>query len=117
MVVQLHRMAFLNKYIAPEGWTFAPLSLNVVRGPPFFISFPGFTYIELQVYKLLPKSECRFYLGGMTLNTQTATENQLYTLLPRGIFTFALSCPSDNRKAFSSSFKSVLVEQEKWKLE
>ena len=68
MVLQLHRMAFLNKiYIAPEGWTFAPLSLKLVWGSPFFISFLGFTYIELQVYKLLPKSECRFYLGGMTL--------------------------------------------------
>ena len=67
MVVQFRRMAFLNKYIAREGWTFAPLSLKVVWGPPFLISFPGFTYIELQVYKRLPKSECRFHLGGMTL--------------------------------------------------
>ena len=45
-----------------------PLSLKVVWGPPFFISFFGFTYNELQVYKLLPKSECRFYVGGMALN-------------------------------------------------
>ena len=66
MVVQLRRMVFLNKIYSPRGVDFCPLSLKVVWGPPFFISFPGFTYIELQVYKLLPKSECRFYLGGMT---------------------------------------------------
>ena len=45
------------------------ISKSSVGPPPpsLFISFLGFTYIELQVYKLLPKSECRFYLGGMTL--------------------------------------------------
>ena len=43
-----------------------PISKSSV-GTPFFISFLGFTYIELQVYKLFPKSEFRFYLGGMTL--------------------------------------------------
>ena len=59
----------LTKYIAPEGWTFAPLSLKVVWGPPFLFHFLGLhNYIELQVYKLLPKSECRFYLGGITLS-------------------------------------------------
>ena len=42
-----------------------PISKSSV-GTPFFISFLGFTYIELQVYKLLPKSGCRFYLGRMT---------------------------------------------------
>ena len=66
MVVQLCHMAF-SKYIAPEGWTFAPLSLKVVWGTPFFILFLEFTYIELQVYNFLQKSECRFYLGGITL--------------------------------------------------
>ena len=67
MVIQLSCMAFINKNIAPEGWTFAPfISISSV-GTPFFILFLGFTYIELQVYELLPKSECRFYLGGMTL--------------------------------------------------
>ena len=68
MVVQLGRIAFLNKIYSPRGVNFcSPLSLKVVRGPPFCISFLGLTYIELQLYKLLPKSECRFYLGGMTL--------------------------------------------------
>ena len=67
MVVQLRRRAFLNKIYSPGGVDFCPLSLKVVWRPPFFISFLGFTYIELQVYKLLLKSECRFYLGGMTL--------------------------------------------------
>ena len=69
MVVQLRRVAWLSltKHIAQEGWTFAPLSLKVVWGPPLFISFLGFTDIELQVYKVLPKSECRFYFDGMTL--------------------------------------------------
>ena len=60
-------MAFINKNIAPVGWTFAPLiCLSGVGTSPFFISFLGFTYIELQMDKLLPKSESRFYLGGMT---------------------------------------------------
>ena len=68
MVVQLRRMAFINKNIAPEGWTFAPLISVSSVGTPLFISFLGFTYIELQMDKLLPKSECRFYLDGMTLN-------------------------------------------------
>ena len=68
MVVQLRRMAFINKNIAPEGWTFAPLISVSSVGTPVFISFLGFTYIELQMDKLLPKSECRFYLDGMTLN-------------------------------------------------
>ena len=63
MVVQLCRMAFINKNIAPEGWL---ISISSV-GTPLFISFLGFTYIELQMDKLLPKSECRFYLDGMTL--------------------------------------------------
>ena len=48
MVAQLRRAWLsLTKYIAPEGWTFAPLSLKVVVGPPFFISFLGFTYSQL----------------------------------------------------------------------
>ena len=67
MVVQLRRMGYINKNIAAEGWTFAPLSLKVVWGHLFFISFLGFTYIELQVYKHLAKSECRIYLDGMIL--------------------------------------------------
>ena len=69
MAVQLRRMAFLNKIYSPRRVDFCPLSLKVVWGPPFFIVFLGFTCIELQVYKPLPKSECRFYLGGMTLNS------------------------------------------------
>ena len=48
-----------------------PISKRSV-GTPFFISFLGLTDIELQVYKLLPKSECRFYLGGMTLKRKGA---------------------------------------------
>ena len=80
MVVQLRRMAFLNKIYSPssEGWTFAPLSLKVMWRSPLllFISFLGFTYIELQVYKRLPKSECRFYLGGMNLSKNTAQTEQ-----------------------------------------
>ena len=36
-------------------------------GTSFFISLLRFTYIELQVYRLFPKSGRRFYLGGMTL--------------------------------------------------
>ena len=67
MVVQLRRMAFLNKIYSPRGVDFCPPISKSSVGTPFFISFLGFTYIELQVYKLLPKSECRFYLGGMTL--------------------------------------------------
>ena len=72
MVVQLRRMAFLNKIYSPRGGLLPPppISLKVVWGPPFFISFLEFTYIELQVYKLLPKSECRFHLGGMTLTLE-----------------------------------------------
>ena len=66
MVVQLRRIAFINKNIAPERLTFAPLISISSVGTPLFILFLGFTYIELQVYKHLPKSECRFYLGGMT---------------------------------------------------
>ena len=68
-------MVFINKNIAPDGWTFTPLisisSVGTPPPPPFFILFLGFTYIELQMYKLLPKSECRFYLGGMTLKSRT----------------------------------------------
>ena len=79
MVVQLRRMAFLNKIYSPGGVDFCPLSLKVAWGPPFFISFLVFTYIELQVYKLLPKSECRFYLGGMDLNQFTSTSNPMMT--------------------------------------
>ena len=59
MVVQLHCMAFLNKMYSPRGVNFCPSISKSSGGPPFFISFLGFTYIELQVYKLLPKSECR----------------------------------------------------------
>ena len=60
-------MAFINKNIAPGGWVFAPLiSISSVGTPPF-ISFLGFSYIELQMDKFLPKSECRLYLDGMTL--------------------------------------------------
>ena len=37
MVVQLHHMAFINKNIAPEGWTFAPLiSVSSVVTPLFY---------------------------------------------------------------------------------
>ena len=72
MVVQLRRMDFINKNIAPEGWTFAPLISISSVGTPLFILFLGFTFIELQVHKLLPKSECRFYLGGMTLRRGTS---------------------------------------------
>ena len=69
MVVQLRRMAFINKNIASEGWTFAPFISISSLGTPLFISFLGFTYIELQMGKLLQKSECRFYcVDGMTLN-------------------------------------------------
>ena len=67
MVVQLRRTAFINKNIAPEGWTFTPLISISSVGTPLIISFLGFKYIELQINKLLPKSECRFYLDGMTL--------------------------------------------------
>ena len=67
MVVQLRRIAFINKNIAPEGWTFAPLISISSVGTPFHISFLGFTYIELQMEKLSPKSECRLYLDEMTL--------------------------------------------------
>ena len=75
MVVQLRRMAFLNKIYCSRGWTFAaPISKSNV-GTPLFISFLRFTYIELQVYKLLPKSECRFYLGGMTLSSTVVDLN------------------------------------------
>ena len=66
--MQLRRMAFFNKIYSRRRVDVCPLSLKVVWGPPVFISLLGFTYIELQVYKLLPKSECRFYLGGMTLS-------------------------------------------------
>ena len=47
-LVQLRRIAFINKNIAPEGWTFALLISISCVGTPFFISFLGFTYIELQ---------------------------------------------------------------------
>ena len=86
MVVQLRRMAFLNKIYSPRGVNFCPLSLKVVSGP-LFISFRGFTYIELQVYKLLPKSECRFYLGGMTLNREYRYAEDRYTgVLPHTFY-------------------------------
>ena len=68
MVIQLCRMAFVNKNIATEGWTFAPFISVSSVGSPFFISLLGFEYSELQMDKLLPKSECRFYLDGMALN-------------------------------------------------
>ena len=67
IVVQLRHMAFLNKIYSPRGVDFCPPISKSRVGTPLFISFLGFTYIELQVYKLLPKSECRFYLSGMTL--------------------------------------------------
>ena len=57
----------LTKTKSQRGGLLPPLSLKVVWGPPFFISFLGFTYSELQIHKLLPKSDCRFYLDGMTL--------------------------------------------------
>ena len=43
----------------------------------------GFTYIELQMDELLPKSECRFYLGGMTLRLKHSypkLQNSIQTL-------------------------------------
>ena len=58
--VQLRHMAFFNKNIAPEGCTFATLISISSVGTPFFISFLGFTSIELQMDKRLLKSECRF---------------------------------------------------------
>ena len=77
MVVQLGRMAFLNIIYSPRGVDFCPPISKSSGGPPFFISFLGFTYIELQVYKLLTKSECRFYLGGMTLNIVSPNQAEL----------------------------------------
>ena len=68
MVVQWHRMAFLNKIYSPRGVDFCPPISKSSVETPFLISFLGFTYIELQVYIRLPKSECRFYLGGMPLS-------------------------------------------------
>ena len=41
MVVQLRRMAFINKNIAPEGWTFAPLISISSVGTPFLFYFLG----------------------------------------------------------------------------
>ena len=67
MVVQLRRMAFLDKIYSPRGVDFCPPISKSDVGTPHFISFLEFTYIDLQAYKFLPKSECRFYLGGMTL--------------------------------------------------
>ena len=67
MVVQLRHMAFTNKNIAPEGWTFAPLISISSVGTPLLYFVLGFIYIELQMDKRLPNSECRFYLGGKTL--------------------------------------------------
>ena len=59
---------FLKIYTcSPRGVDFCPLSLKVVWGTSFFFLFLEFIYIELQVYNFLQKSECRFYLGGMTL--------------------------------------------------
>ena len=43
MVVQLRRMAFLNKIYSPRGVEFCPLSLKVVRDPPFY--FISWVYI------------------------------------------------------------------------
>ena len=69
MVVQLCRMSFISINIAPEGWTFVPITCSISSvGTPLFISFVGFTYIELQIEKFLPKSKCSFYLDGMTLS-------------------------------------------------
>ena len=60
MVVQLmdtsHGFNFKQEY-NPRGVEFCP-------GTPFFISFLGFAYIELQIDKLLPNSECRIYLSA-----------------------------------------------------
>ena len=67
MTVQLRRMAFINKIYSPRGVDFCPPISKSSEGTPLFISFPGFIYIELQVQKLLPESECRLYLGAMTL--------------------------------------------------
>ena len=79
-------MAFLNKNIYPRSGGHLPPISKSSMGTPFFISFLGFTYIELQVNKLLPKSECRFYLGGMTLKAfktifNGESENRFYTCL------------------------------------
>ena len=45
MVVQLRRMAFINKNIVPEGWTFAPLISISSVGSPLLISFRGGLHI------------------------------------------------------------------------
>ena len=66
---QLRRIAFINKNIAPEGWTFALLISISCVGTPFFIFVSGVLHIlNYKMDKRLPKSECRFYLRGMTLN-------------------------------------------------
>ena len=68
MAVQLCRMPFINKNIAPEEWILPLTSISSV-GTPLFISFLG-VYIYLitnTLQVLLPKSKCSFYLDGMTL--------------------------------------------------
>ena len=69
IVVQLRHMSFINKNVAPRGGLSPLISISSV-GTPLFISFLEFTYIEVQMNKLLPKFECRFYLDGMTLTSQ-----------------------------------------------
>ena len=86
MIVQLRRMVFINEIIAPEEWTFTPLISISSVGTPLFISFLGFTYIEIQMDKLLPKSECRFYLDGMTLRISLGTLFSWLNLLLRPRF-------------------------------
>ena len=69
MEVQLRRIAFINENIVPEEWPFAPpISKSSVGTPVFYFISGVYIYIKLVMDKVLPKSECRFYLEGMILN-------------------------------------------------
>ena len=59
MVVQLRCMAFLNKIYSPRSVEFCPSISESSVGTPFFISFLGFTYIELQ------QARHSFFGGGV----------------------------------------------------
>ena len=60
--------------------------------PPFLFHFLGLRDIKLQVYKLLPKSECRFYLGGMTLIQGRISQKYMAFSMPTGCVRFARYC-------------------------
>ena len=110
--VQLRHMVFLNKIYSPRGVDLCPPISKSSMGTPLFISFLGFTYIELQVYKLLLKSECRFYLGGMTLNRFLFSKQKpcllLVPLSRHGLFICIVHIKPSINASSLSIFRSII---------